>query len=76
MQVNTAKGLHHHLYGSHRIEDAYLIVQIPAGAFKMPQLDDDTQFVALTLTDGNPEWRLFQELDDDPNRVLQPVSVR
>ena len=39
-----------------RIEDAYFIVQIPIldnNAFQMPSADDDTQLVALTLTDAN-----------------------
>ena len=54
------------------LEDAYLFVQIPDGAFTMPSLDDDTQFIPLTLTDG--KMANFQELE--MIRVLQPVKLR
>ena len=50
------------------IQDAYLIVKIPSGAFQMPSADDDTQLVSLTLTDANhPDPDTLEENDETPD---------
>ena len=55
------------------LEDAYLFVQIPDGVFTMPTLDDDTQFVALTLTDGKNGG--FPREGDDESSPAGEVEI-
>ena len=51
VEVKTAKDFTITYTAATRIEDAYFVVQIPPKAFEMPNTDDDTRLVPLTLTD-------------------------
>ena len=59
VQINTPRDFNIKYTAATRIEDAYLVVQIPGGdtldtrAFLMPDVADDTQLIPLTLTDAN-----------------------
>ena len=50
------------------IQDAYLIVTIPPFAFQMPNAEDDTELIALTLTDANhPDPDTLEDNDGTPD---------
>ena len=66
VEVKTAKEFTITYTAATRIEDAYFVVQIPTGAFEMPNTDDDTQLVPLTLTDPtHPAPGTFGQATDD-----------
>ena len=66
VEVKTAKDFTITYTASTQIEDAYFIVQIPPNAFEMPNTDDDTQLVPLTLTDPtHPAPGTFGQATDD-----------
>ena len=66
VEVKTAKDFTITYTAATRIEDAYFVVQIPPGAFEMPNTDDDTQLVPLTLTDPtHPAPGTFGQATDD-----------
>ena len=54
-QINTRKDITITYTADTLIANAYLVVKIPDGAFKMPnaQAKDDTDFIPLTLTFGS-----------------------
>ena len=54
VQINTREDFTIKYTAATAIADAYLVVKIPSGPFLMPDYanNDDTQLVALTLTDG------------------------
>ena len=53
------------------IQDAYLIVTIPTGAFEMPSAEDDTQLVDLTLTDAkHPDPDTVGQSADDSDTTV------
>ena len=53
VQINTPRDFTITYKAATRIEDAYFAVEIPASVFMMPDVSDDTQLIALTLTDAN-----------------------
>ena len=52
VQINTPRDFNIKYTAATRIEGAYLVVKIPDDAFMMPDVADDTQLIALTLTDA------------------------
>ena len=56
VQINTPRDFNIKYTAATRIEGAYLVVRIPQtpeNPFLMPDVADDTQLIALTLTDAN-----------------------
>ena len=75
-QINTREEVTITYTADTSIANAYLVVQIPDGAFKMPDAHggDDTNFIDLTLTDANyPPAALIT--DDDATTEVDEGAI-